>query len=323
MRHGFEAWNRPDAGKAEEWARIRAMRSSVLKLRAYHPTEVVDTALKLNPNMRFLLRRSHDGTVDPLGQVQEAQRLINYIQARGAWVAYIADNEPNHPDRSYADPDAYAKRLARVLAAFRATYSTLPLVSPPMIVMCETERWLAAIEPVCQAYEVEYRGAHAYWQFGNYSEIGWGKSIDAYQTICPGACWIVDEVGDATPMRSPGDKAVTTLAVLDWLQRRGDVEAATVFIAGGTEDWRAFWLPADECEMIGNAMAVETAEEGTTMTSGTVMTEQQKILAALDDMWGRTKDLDAYADEIALKTERIRAQIIAVKEAVGLNSPKA
>lgn len=53
------------------------------------------------------------------------------------------------------------------------------------------------------------------------------------------------------------------------------------------------------------------------------MTEEQKaaILAAMGDAWGRCEDLVAYADEIKLKAERIKAQIINIKKAAGLDTP--
>jgi len=269
MLAGYECWNRADAGTEEEWARVRALRCSVLKLRADHPTEVVDRALEINPHMRFLLRRVRDGKLNPRQQVAEARRLIEYIDGKGIWLAYIGDNEPDLPStaQEYADPEDYADHLWQLYAALRINYPDLPLCSPPMAVMVETERWLEAIEPVSLQWQIEYRGAHAYWQDGNWIAIGWGKSLDAYQSICPGARWIVDEVAHVPDGSDDATRATTTLAVLDWLRRRGDVEAATVFIAGGTDDWRGFWLPVFECGMIGAALAETGAGGGTTVVS--------------------------------------------------------
>jgi hypothetical protein len=56
---------------------------------------------------------------------------------------------------------------------------------------------------------------------------------------------------------------------------------------------------------------------------GNVLTEEQRagILAALDDCWGVLNRMDEQADQAKADVARIRAQIIAVKEAAGLNSP--
>jgi hypothetical protein len=65
-------------------------------------------------------------------------------------------------------------------------------------------------------------------------------------------------------------------------------------------------------------LPAEPVEEpkGETMTE-----EQKKILAALDDAWGVLNKLEAAADQAKADTARIRAQIISIKEAAGLNAP--
>jgi hypothetical protein len=322
MYFGLEVWNRGDDGKPEERARITALGGGCIKLRAgHHPPSL----LALIPLKLALLRRSADGEIWPAGQVEEIRPLVEGCQARGIKAVYILDNEPSREGSHYRNLGAnaivqYFADLGRLIEAMRAAYPGLALCSPPMAVMQDDLIWMDGIESLMRALCVEYRGCHIFWQYGNWCASAWGKRIDTYQAHVQRQKWLVDEVGDATPNRSAAERATTTLYVLDYLARNGAVEAATVFIAGGTAEWAGFWLPEQELGNIGRTLKKlhgrEPVEE--TMTE-----EQKKLLALLDDMWGTLDKAEANADRVKDNCERIRAQVIAVKKAAGLNVPKA
>jgi hypothetical protein len=292
-----------------------------------------------------LLRRSADGRIDPAGQVQEIAPLVEAARERGIKAVYILDNEPNllESDSRKAGIAQYCADLGNLIFAFRQAYrGTVALCSPPMAVMQDDLLWLDGIYNLMRAAEVEYRGAHIYWQGDAWHAPQWGHRLDIYARYMPGQRWIVDELGDATDDRNAADRATTTLYVLDSLAASVAVEAATVFIAGGTDQWRQFWLPPEELARIGQAMTaqwqpipaidpelpaskeLEDAPPKPTKEDTPLLTdEQQKILVALDDSWGVLNKLEAAADQAKADAERIRAQIIAIKAAAGLNSPKA
>lgn len=255
MLYGMELWNRADGGNAEEWARVRALGGGCIKARAYHPTSILAEA---KPKL-VLLRRSADGEIWPSGQVEEARGWIEECQRQNVKCIYILSNEDNREGSHYrslgpACISQYFADLGRLIEAMRAAYPDLALCSPPMAVMQDDLVWIDNIESLMRALSVEYRGAHIYWQYGMWCDQAWGKRIDCYQAHLRGQKWIVDEVADATPNRSAGERATTTLYVLDYLARNRAVEAAAIFIAGGTFQWADFWLPSQELGNIGRTL---------------------------------------------------------------------
>ncbi len=256
MRWGLQAWNRPDAGYGVEWDRVEAMKSTCMVIRSYHPTTLVDLALALNPDMTFILRWGDDGPIDVAKRLSDAQNLLWHLLHRGKRVIYSLDNEPNHLASPYkeAGPAGYMQDLADLTRAMREAYPMVPLCSPPMGVMQDDTVWAAAIEPVMRAFKVEYRGCHIYWQGTNWCSDDWGRRIAKYDPMWGNVPRIVDEMGDSTEGRNARDKAVATAYVMDYLARRKDVEAACVFIAGGTDMWKGFWLPPGELAGIGGAL---------------------------------------------------------------------
>lgn len=262
MRWGLEFWNLPTAGSDEERERVAALGGACAKLRGYHPPEVVDWLLSLWPDCLFLLRRSHDGLIDAAQQVSEAAPLLQHLHERGAKVVYLLDNEPNHqqsPNRAYS-VNVYGARLGHLVGEFRRAYPWLPLCSPPMAVMQDDLAWLRELVPLYWTLGLEYAGCHLYWQYDNHGSPDWGRRIEQYGALLPGVHWLVDELGDSTPDRGPAEKAGRVLDVLHWLRGRGDVEAATLFIAGGTWDWRPFWLPVEDLRRIRQGMEGEVTE---------------------------------------------------------------
>ena len=49
--------------------------------------------------------------------------------------------------------------------------------------------------------------------------------------------------------------------------------------------------------------------------------EQKKILAALDDQWGTLDRIEAGLLDTKTETQRLRSQLLAIKDAAGLNAP--
>jgi hypothetical protein len=56
-------------------------------------------------------------------------------------------------------------------------------------------------------------------------------------------------------------------------------------------------------------------------TGGTMTEEQKKILAALDDQWGTLDRIEAGLLDTKTETQRLRSQLLAIKDAAGLNAP--
>lgn len=254
MKWGLELWNRPDGGQADEWERVRALGGGCIKVRTYHPTSLLHEA---RPEL-VLLRRESDTRIDIDGQIRDARPWIEACRQQKVRLVYILDNEPNHPQSYYKclGAESYAAALQELSLCFRFTYPDVAQCAPPLVVNCDDLAWLQAIRRSLNGLKakMEYYGAHSYWQGDNYRSPDWGKRIERYAEILPGVRWIVDEVGDATEGRDIVERATTTLYVLDYLQRRGDVEAACVFIAGGTDDWRQYWLPPAELAHIGQTL---------------------------------------------------------------------
>lgn len=257
MLHGLECWNRPDKGLWEEWQRVKLMQSNCLKIRAYHPPEVVTGALTINPNMWILLRRSDDGRIDAQKQLAEVGPLLYTMQNRRANVIYILDNEPNHPDSPYRTLgiNQYQADLMELVAIFYQSYPWLDLCGPPMAVQNGDLAWMSVIEPTLQRMKVPWRACHTYWQGQNWMSEDWGERLVQYRLVVSAPRgWIVDEVGDTTPDKSKHDKGVATAYVMDWLRSTGVVHAATVFIAGGTSEWQPMVLDNDDYQEMGRIL---------------------------------------------------------------------
>ncbi len=263
LRVGLEAPNESRLLTPSEIERIKALGSRVVKIRAYHPTGVVDQILAICPDCLFLLRRGDDGRIDPAGQVSEARRLVEYIKSKGQRCIYILDNEPDHQDSPYKAGGAlrYVDDLQALILA--ADDLDVPLCSPPMAVEPNDWVWLQTLEPMLQLAGVEYRACHLYWQMDNERALDWGRRLAGLSQLCPGAHWIVDEVGDSSESAEPWQRAGRIADVLCWLKQRGDVEAATLFIAGSNGDprWERFILPASELTRIRTGLEATTVPE--------------------------------------------------------------
>lgn len=318
MRWGLEAWNRPDEGTAEEWARLSALGGACLKLRCSHPLAVVDRALALWPDCLFLLRRSADGWPDPAAQVAELVPVVAHIWSQGARCIYLLDNEPNLGASSARRESLapYRTALADLVQRLRAQMPQLPLASPPLAPMQDDLHWLAQMEPAYREWALEYRACHLYWQDDNWQSEVWGRRLVGYAALAPGQRWLVDELGDATPRRPAEERAEATGSVLRWLQRRDDVEAATVFIAGGTIEWEHYWLPAAALATIRERLRQEQQAQP---KEGTVVDESKsQILASIDTLWGVAEAIEAQVEELRGQAQRIRDYVVLIKQAAGL-----
>ena len=262
--YGLELWNQPTLGTDTERRRVTALGGDCFKMRPYEPSDsysnhlLIDWIFSVCARPLVLLRRTHDGRIDVDGQIAELGDLPDHIRARGGTAIYILDNECNHERSPYRNGPIsdYIQDLARLSRAVRDKWPWLSQCSPPMAVHQGDVQWLAELAGTFNGLQIEYRGAHIYWQADKWASPEFGQRMNVYSRIIPDARWIVDEVGDATPIgeKSPEQRADHVLAVMTDLARRGDVEAATLFNAGGTREWELFWLTPLDLERIGRTL---------------------------------------------------------------------
>ncbi len=257
MLVGAELWNEPHAGTEDQWVKLWHLGVSALKIRPYHPLEVVHRGLSLNPDMVFLLRRSADGPIEVGQQVTEVRRYYDYCRERRARLIYLLDSEPQHERNANRARGlgAYLADLRRLIDALSAEYPDLPLCAPPMAVWQDDLEWLQAVHVALIGLRVAYRGCHLYWQYDNVVSADWGRRIEQYATMAPDQRWIAAELGDSTPGKPASSKADSIIWLLRYLAGRGDVEMACLFLpVGGTPEWSGYFLPEGECRRVGEVV---------------------------------------------------------------------
>ncbi len=257
MLVGAELWNEPTAGTEDQWVNLWHLGVSCLKVRPYHPLEVVHRGLNLNPGMVFLLRRSADGVIEMGEQVTEIRRYVEYCRERGSRLIYLLDSEPQHERNANRERGlgAYLADLRALVFAFSREYPDLPLCAPPMAVWQQDLEWLQAVHVALIGLRVEYRACHLYWQSDNVVSPDWGRRIEQYAGMAPASRWIVAEFGDSTPGKSASSKADSIIWLLRYLAGRGDVEMACLFLpVGGTAEWSGYFLPEGECSRVGEVV---------------------------------------------------------------------
>ncbi len=257
MRVGAELWNEPHAGTEDQWVHLWQLGVSALKIRPYHPLEVIHRGLSLNPNMMFLLRRSQDGVIELGQQITEVRRYVDYCRERGARLIYLLDSEPQHERNANRDRPigAYLDSLRQRIDALSAEYPDLPLCAPPMAVWQNDLEWLQAVHVALIGLRVEYRACHLYWQYDNVVSPAWGRRIEQYAAMAPGSRWLVAELGDSTPGKSASARADSIIWLLRYLAGRGDVAMATLFLpVGGTAEWSGYFLGESECRRVGEVV---------------------------------------------------------------------
>lgn len=253
MRRGLELWNRPDGGTADEWARLAALGADVVKLRGYHGTEVLSRCLTISPQVGYIVRPNADEPIDVVRWMHELEEVLDWLTAWGCWFVVELDSEPNHQDHPNRQGTVaeYAEQLEIWATVLRARWPGVRLSAPALAVMQDDLAWQEALEPLYRRLAIPYRSAHLYWQGDNQASPDWGRRLERLGAISGPARWIVSEVGDASEVAEPHDRARRILDVLRWLQGRGDVEAAVLFIAGSDDPrWARFVLPPAELAFI-------------------------------------------------------------------------
>ena len=177
---------------------------------------------------------------------QYAVEAFRKAQAFKPFARYIIlDNEPNlYPERAgqwYAEQ--FTRWFRAVVAVFRFFdhESYWRILFPGLCFLPDRnpELWLRInAENLRETWGV---CSHDIWQsWGQLYDPHFGKAHDLVWSIYPPARVFITEYANSLPGLSENDKATQYCHFLSTLPR--NVQCACLFILGGTEDWRDFWL---------------------------------------------------------------------------------
>lgn len=247
MRIGWELPNSAEI-KPEEVERLKALPPQVVKARPYHFN--VRNEDRSDAGWPVLIRREYPNCAiairpDSDGAITSHFDAIDIAFSRGFTTIYwIVDNEPNHDPSNEAGRPANRNHLeacAVVARRIRSKYAsmagiTVKTVSPPFAVAQNDEAWNAALIEFMDAYD--YVGCHVYGQ---------GDDSLAHHSLMlasiHGKPIFVDEFGDSSK-RGDEERAAYSAHLLNVMSLY-PVDVALMFILGGTEDWKQFWLSPD------------------------------------------------------------------------------
>lgn len=265
MLLGFEARNSPIL-LAEDWEKIDALGSTVLKLRSYHciPENIPAIAQR---NLVVILRPSSDGDLNPSDCYFEMGEAITKLLDAGVpEILLVADSEPNLHGRPM--PPDYWNQIATFFLLVDRQFGEhnrngrLKYGTPPMALAQGEEAWLAAATVTRMQGMHEGESENFLTGFDFYTLHAYGQldqslvdhAIALAQKYAPGLPIVAAEVGDSSNA-NPQAKAEAIITYLQKLEQAG-AYAACLFIVGSHDpQWSGFVLPVDQIRRISAAVS--------------------------------------------------------------------
>jgi murein DD-endopeptidase MepM/ murein hydrolase activator NlpD len=174
--------------------------------------------------------------------VRRFQDAIESVRPYVGW--FEVHNEPNLDasqagysegfGASDADFDAFQVWIDLALTRLRQKHPWARWVFPGNAIHRYWEFWNALL-PSIRAFDAW--GVHCYWQFGNHTDLVFGRAYERAHQLLPGMPLIITEFGDSTLGRTPAQK----IPIYEEWYREVDAQpyvlGTALYILGGTEDW--------------------------------------------------------------------------------------